>query len=699
MRNLSLTLTLCWVSLGLLGAFGQSGGEAGDIYFKGYMLNNEAIRMEQAGDVRGAQDKYKQAYQLIASVAKNFPNWQPDVVIYRLKAIEQKLAQAAPSYNVAPAGTQPGYQPIPNYTPAPTATPPGYQPIPNTLPQAAPTVPAAPGGVSNPLDIISQQFQALQQQNDQLKAQLKLYEDGYRNSLRDRQQATQDRDLFAKQNQELLAKMAILEKKASEGDPAAKAELEKMKNEARMVSSLLENSNKQLADANKAIESLQKEKENLLSNQTKLEGELTEAKKNSMDPEDLKKLIADNTRLKQELEVARKQVETIKSEGGKKDEEISTLKGQLASIQTELTKLRQENTTYQGQVADLTVKLKELNQQMEKVSADKELASAESAKINNENKMLHTIIMRQIRQQERQRQAKELVIAEMNKMENASRTLMDNLEEMTSAKVMLTIEEESLFTEPELKEIFASSAVSGTLEAKSSRSSVRNATPSGKEDGLPLPSGAPENYISNPEQRLMTQAFEAIEKNDFKTAEQAYQDALRANPRNTTALANLAGIKLQDKQHSEAELLLQKCLVYEPENQSAHYRLGICYFQQNKLNEALNSFDKCVSMNNNDALSHHYLGIIASRMGNRSKAEAEFKSAVAADPDYGDAYFNLAVLYATTEPRNMPLARKNYQNALARGIKEDLALAKILGEFGSVEPHIDSKSKSTASAP
>lgn len=699
MRNLSLTLILCWAVLGLLSAFGQSGGDAGDIYLKGYNLNNEATRLEQAGDVRGAQDKYRQAYQLIASVAKNFPDWQPDVVIYRLKAIEQKLSQAvplpsapaytpapAPAYNVAPAGTQPGYQP-------------GYQPIPAAPPQAMPAAPVATGGLTNPVDMINQQFQALQQQNEQLRAQLKLYEDGYRNSLLERQKATQDRDLYAKQNQELLSKMEALEKKAKEGDPAAKAELEKVKGEAGMVASLLENSNKQLAEANKAIESLQKEKEALLSNQTKMEGELAEAKKNAMDPEDLKKLLADNTRLKQELEVARKQIETMKAEGGKKDEEITTLKGQLASIQTELTKLRQENTAYQGQVADLTVKLKELNQQMEKVSADKELTSAESAKVNNENKMLHTIIMRQIRQQERQRQAKELVIAEMNKMENASRTLMDNLEEMTSTKVMLTIEEESLFTEPELKEIFASAAVSGTLEAKSSRGSGKKALPLGREDSLSLPTGAPESYNSSPEQKLLSQAFDAIEKNDFKTAEQAYQDALRANPRNTVALANLAGIKLQNKQHSEAELLLQKCLVYEPDNQPAYYRLGICYFQQNKLNEALSNFDKCVSMNNNDALAHHYLGIIASRMGNRSKAEAEFKSAVAANPDYGDAYFNLAVLYATTEPKNMALARKHYLSALEHGIKEDSAMEKILNETSAGAAQVENTTANTALAP
>ena len=37
-------------------------------------------------------------------------------------------------------------------------------------------------------------------------------------------------------------------------------------------------------------------------------------------------------------------------------------------------------------------------------------------------------------------------------------------------------------------------------------------------------------------------------------------------------------------------------------------------------------------------------GIIASRMGNRERAESEFKQSLAIDPKYGDAHFNLALL-------------------------------------------------------
>jgi Tfp pilus assembly protein PilF len=99
----------------------------------------------------------------------------------------------------------------------------------------------------------------------------------------------------------------------------------------------------------------------------------------------------------------------------------------------------------------------------------------------------------------------------------------------------------------------------------------------------------------------------------------------------------------------------------------------------------MSSFEKSLAQNPSSARAHHYMGIIASRMGNRDRAESEFKQSLAIDPKYGDAHFNLAVLYATSEPPNWSLAREHYQHALDRGIKADPTLEKLLKQAnGSV---------------
>ncbi|TLD71091.1 tetratricopeptide repeat protein [Phragmitibacter flavus] len=692
MPNILLTLTL-WLASGLLMLSAQSNNSAGDLFLRGFNLKSEAEKLEQAGDVNGALAKFQQAQQAIAAIAQNYPDWQPEVVNYRLGMIERSIAklrgQSAPSST--PALPSPGMP----MSPAPAA--------PGIMQPAPAPMPGAPTG--NPLDYLNQQFQAKDQTINELQSKLKVYEDGYTNAVRERNRAQQDIDLLKKQSDDLQRRLAESTQQQGAKDEAARKEVERLRAEAQMVSDMLKTRNDQFIESGKSLDTLQKEKDDLFARNKALEKDLAEAKKGTSAPasDELKKLIADNTRLKKELDGARKQVETLRAEGTKKDQEIASLRTQITGIQSELTKLRQENTAYQGQVAELTVQLKEVNAKLAKAPADEKAkaeAGPEVARAAEENQALRNIIMRQLRQQQRQLQAKEIVIAEMKKLEGASGVLIENLEDMTAGRIRITVEEESLFTEPELKEILATSGgVYATLEANSPATQAaadQVKTPTGENPAAPTPAPANNNSGDMDEDALMAKASEAMRNSDYKGAEWAYQDALRANPKNLNALTNLAGLKLHARQFEEAEVLLQKCLVYDPQNETALYRLGICFFQQNKLAEAKTHFEKSIASNKGNARAHHYLGIITTRQGNRDRAETEFKSALAIDPNYGDAHFNLAVLYATSNPPDWELARKHYKNALDRGIKSDPAMEKLLNDTSILSSLPPAKEPTTA---
>ncbi|MCE9520008.1 MAG: tetratricopeptide repeat protein [Verrucomicrobia bacterium] len=644
----------------------QPAGDAGDQYYKGYLVFTQAERLEQANDIPGAIQKLQEAQQMITGVARTFPAWQPEVVSYRLKMIEQTLQR------LAGKGGQPAIGTIPPIQPS----------------VITPTQSSQAGG-ANPGDIINQQFQALQKQNADLQKQIndlltqrKIYEDGYTNSIREKEKVEQDRNLLARQKADLDAQIEKLSKDTS----GSMAELTKLRNEAKMVSEMVSLRDQQLSEKDKTIAALQSQNKTSLSRQKDLEIELEGLKRDTSKPEEVKNILAENARLKVELSAAREQVDALKATGEKKDEEIAALKSQVAGIQDDLVKLRQENTAYQTQVADLTLKLKEVNARMEKTPAGKSMVNA---KLVEENRMLHDIIMRELRHQERQRQAKELVIAEMKKMENASQTLMDNLEEMTSARIKIAADEENLFSAPELKQLVASMGVRATIMAENDtekNGKSKTDAASSKEKAL------------KPDQKLLRDAVNAADKGDFKTAEQLYQDALRANPKSTTALISLAVIKQQQKKYDDARVLLQKCIAIEPDNDQANYRLGVGYFQKGMLEEAQASFEKSVAKSNDNARAHHYLGIISGRLGNRHRAESEFKQSLAIDPKYGDAHFNLAVLYATSSPPDWDLARKHYQNALDHGVKTDAALEKLLKKSETAAPADAKKEKSSTAA-
>ncbi|HSI62154.1 MAG TPA: tetratricopeptide repeat protein [Candidatus Saccharimonadia bacterium] len=696
MPRLSL-LVLSWLLCSLALAPAQSGSVGGDVFFDGYQLWKQGEKLEQEGKKDSAIRAYLDAYRIISSVAQNYPEWQPDVVSYRMRIVEGSLKRLG--YNIAGL---PGAGPAQTTTglPAPTAplpVPPAPQPggyVP--LPQApAP----APGASTTPMDVVNQQFhqqqqriQELERSNAKLLQDLDVYSRGYMG-------AAQERDQLKGMQADLLKRMEGMNKQATTDDVATQQELQRLRSEAKIVNDMLAAKTQEFEASGKVIESLQKEKAALMEDQKKLAEEVAKAKRDNLKPEDMTKLIAENARIKKELENAKQQVEKLKSEGEQKDQEIVALKTQITGIQGELTKLRQENTAYQTQVAELTMKYKEMSKELAQAKPGK-AASPEDAKAAEENKALRAIIMRQLRQQERARQAKELVIGEMKKLENTSQTLMENLEGLTAGKVYISVAEESLFTEPELKEILAASGVTATLEARSGMAAPPGSPTPAPESGsnTTSPETKPAASSATPkgtsEETLMVAADSAILRSDYVAAEQSLQDALRMNPKNAFALTSLAGIKLRQKKYEEAEVLFQKCLVYSPDNSVAHYSLGVCYFRQNKLSDALSSFEKTVSHDRNNSKAHHYLGIIASNMSNRSRAEAEFKSALAIDPSYGDAHFNLAVLYVTGTPPNYEKARQHYQNALDRGIKPDTALERLLKAPSS--PAVQTKSATAA---
>ena len=52
--------------------------------------------------------------------------------------------------------------------------------------------------------------------------------------------------------------------------------------------------------------------------------------------------------------------------------------------------------------------------------------------------------------------------------------------------------------------------------------------------------------------------------------------------------------------------------------------------------------------------------------------------AIASNPDYADAHFNLAVIYPTAQPPAKELAKRRYARATSLGAQPDSSLEKLL---------------------
>ncbi|MES2595047.1 MAG: tetratricopeptide repeat protein [Verrucomicrobiota bacterium] len=694
--------------------------EAADLFFQGYVLKNDAEKMEQEGNLQGALSLYQQMKQSFDDLAVTHPQWQPGMMGNRRALTEQAIVrvkgllarpQAAPAPGAAPTGAAPAPAAgtpttlfgMPSNG-APVAAPAAPSPAP-ALGGGGATTPAANGSMPSLAEVLSQweaayrqRMTALESQNSTQQVDLQKWQQWYQwasgeiTTSRDKQQKLEGL-MSSKDEAIALMKMEVAAGRASEqqldaltkekiaieveykkaaqrlsaAESAAKEASMKLAEASQRIADVEEERNKILAErdtavkerdaksmalveAEKKADSATKERDALSAQVLgyKTEVEDLRKKKTSILPNDVKKIVADHERLKKDFDDAQKQIVTLKADSMRKDEEVVKLRGQLTTLQSEMATLRQQSAAYQTQVADLTLQLKKI-QDSDPTGMTPELAK--------ENTLLREIIMRQLRSQYRQQQAKELVITDLKKMEGVSTKMLSQVEELTQNRLTLTPDEEKLFTDPAVRELLASDGIQGTLIARVSK---------------------PGDEAKNPAQALLDKANEAFSTKRFPEAAALYEDALRADPKNTTALVGLGYAREREQKYAEAETALKKCLVYEPENETAAFHLGVTYFKQDRWNDAMGSFEKSLTINPKNARGRHYLGIISTKLNFIERAEREFKTALAIDPSYGEAHFNLAVLYATWDPPQWDKARAEYDEALKKGVTPDENLEKLL---------------------
>lgn len=706
-RALSALMFTTVLSLTVVSAHAQTfdaSSEVADRYFRGFVLNNEAVKLEASGDLSLASAKFKQAGEIMDSIARNDPTWQPEMRASRQQKIQDALTriQSKLSQQTAAAAAPPA--PAPSVA-APAPAPVAVVPTPSSVP--APLA-ATPGQLPSLGDILRQweemykkRVQELEVQNSHQQSDLGKWQQWYQWASGEIVTARSQNDALVKKAEGMEQSLLAMGKEVEQGR-ATKAqydqlmeqklavELEMRKNAQRLstAEAAAKEASEKLAAASAKITSIEQERASILKERDEavkqrdsavkdrdvavkerdaasarslgLQAELDEARKKAGSVE-MKRLISENERLKKELEAAAKQVVDLKNDVTRKDQELASLRGQLVGLQGQLATLRKESGAYQTQVAELAKQLKDLQSGMDaKMAATPELAQ--------ENEMLRSIIMRQLRTQHRQQAAKELVIDELQKMENASTGLLKQVEEMKNARMTLTPDEEKLFSDPVVRELLGPRGVQATLIANASLGSPEKAAPA---------------HTPATAEKLIAQANEAYMDKQFEKAASTYQDALRAEPKNVTALIGLGLTRQRENKHADAEVALQKALAYDPSNEPAAFALGVTYFKQERWKDAMTYFEKSLAQRPDNASGRHYLGIIATKLNLLERAEREFKTALAIDPGYGEAHFNLAVLYITWDPPQWDKARAEYSEAVKMGVKPDSNLEKLL-EGGKV---------------
>jgi Tfp pilus assembly protein PilF len=223
----------------------------------------------------------------------------------------------------------------------------------------------------------------------------------------------------------------------------------------------------------------------------------------------------------------------------------------------------------------------------------------------------------------------------------------------------------------------ANSSEKNTADSAKSGSQFRKAeSPSGLQMGL-----AESEIVGELPQELQEFARKgalASAAKKWKEAKDAFDDMVAAAPENALALANLGMVEFRLEEYQAARDHLRESLSIKPAVAHHWLALALCYYRLENRDLALSCLFRARHEDAADPRVHLYLAVITRDYGWLLAAEKELRRAIALDPQYTDAHYNLALLYLEQSPPAVELARRHYYNALDLGAKSDADIEAAL---------------------
>lgn len=711
----------------------QDALDPNEIWYRGFLLVQAAQDLEAKGKYLEALNKLNEAKPIYDHLAQQFPDFQPEVVRDRRALIaekrdELKVAMRAPQPSIATSAA--ATPPMPNAeaparpltiappplpgteAPLPAGMPPGSsmeidpdrefalpswdegasQALPRPAPAPTPGMPRVQTGANSSIGAIANSLYHdlsnkdaliswLNEENQKLRHQVKQREQMLRTASIDLGRAQAERD-------KLLREIAAAEN--GPGGVAAQERINELKDLLRRATEQLEEATNQNAKLVAAMEEAQEEMAKMRVRMAELERErdnLAEVVRGEGNGgKALKELMDRNRTLAEQLDRAERLAASLSELSKEKDEDIALLKNELTRIKLERDQLVAENARHQQSIEELQRKLELLSDGL--TAEDKEALANASPVERKENEMLRSIVLKQLRRQAQMKQAKDLLLKQLEKVGARSDVLIGIVEDMARGS-QLSEEEKALFRAPQFEEIIAAAsdaepAAPAADEAQPTETPMMTATlvAAGRAPSAPAEL---DGYVERQKLSVELAQIDKAARLDFQEgryaeAEAGFLEYLRYLPQNVACLCNLGVLKTTLQNYSEAEYYLEKAIAIDSRSGLANYLLGRVYFLQDKLDQALEKLEAGLTYDPQNAKAHNCVGVISTRKGWVARAERAFVNAVSIDPNYGDAHFNLAVLHATKEQPDAKEAGKHYFRALHLGVPRDATIEEFLEE-------------------
>ncbi len=671
-----------------------------EMFLRAYQEFQAGERSEREGQMRDALNRYATAAQALENIQRTDPEWQKMVVEYRLRKTQENLQRLRSSVTEAQLAEIVVEDPLPTGgfeidIPAPMVT---------TRPGSSSRVsPSRDGGES-----LKSELAEARQQIQKLKKDLEKTQGDLTGA---KAEIDRTKTSLVEAKSELAQTKANLENVSVERD--------QLKNSASKVSDkqladltvrieqmeadneVLEDENKRLRDkldrAAKSIEEGQQiltaEREKAAAGLKKFEENQTElaqlikqrkemeekfaAEKQALEKQIadqkpkldlLAKLEADNKELASRLQKAEVALQdAAKIQGDQKlrdslEEEITLLRDRLAAARSELH-AREEN------IKSLYAQLDEASGEVARLRLDPK-PTEEQKRVSEENDLLKNIVLRQLKEQNERSVAVGMIEQELEKLYVKSDMLSSQMAVLSKPPAKLSDREILIFRDPLV-------VMNDPGEVDMSVSMTVSKSANGTAEAPDKAPAGPEAFTPEARQ-LVEKAGALVRERRFTDAEKIYQQLNDEYPDNPFTLSNLAVTQIHAGKLTAALVSLEKSLRIMPGDVFASVNLSNVYCRQGRFGEAVEILKEVIKKDPQNAVAHNYIAIALGKQGNAREAEEFFQRSIMLNGNYSNAHFNLAVMYANTEPPSLELARKHYEMAKSLGAEPDSVMERRL---------------------
>jgi tetratricopeptide (TPR) repeat protein len=159
-------------------------------------------------------------------------------------------------------------------------------------------------------------------------------------------------------------------------------------------------------------------------------------------------------------------------------------------------------------------------------------------------------------------------------------------------------------------------------------------------------------------EELLQKAKQALNQNQIQESIKLSKQAIELKNNFAEAYLTLGLAHYAFSEYDKAIDAYNKAVEFDKQYKDAYYNRGVAYYWLSKNTQALADFQKAIELDKKDARTYTAMGVLYTKLAENEKdknykklAQEAYQQAIAVNPSYPSAYYNLALLESEKQPK------------------------------------------------